>query len=106
MDIDWNSVLLWVLAGILIVVGVLVFWVARRNQRMAGQHVFRASRWSRGNHLFPAQVSVSPTDVVQYMPHWLGKREHTIHMAHIASVDIDTNLFFSNVIIETDRKSG
>jgi hypothetical protein len=105
MDIDWNSVLLWVLAGILIVVGVLVFWVARRNQRMAGQHVFRASRWSRGNHLFPAQVSVSPTDVVQYMPHWLGKREHTIHMAHIASVDIDTNLFFSNVIIETSGGS-
>jgi hypothetical protein len=105
MDIDWNSVLLWVLAGILIVVGVLVFWVARRNQRMAGQHVFRASRWSRGNHLFPAQVSISPTDVVQYMPHWLGKREHTIHMAHIASVDIDTNLFFSNVIIETSGGS-
>ena len=39
------------------------------------------------------------------MPYWFGKREHTIHMAHIASVDIETNLFFSNVIIETSGGS-
>ncbi len=88
MTIDWNSVLLWVLGGALVVVAVLGFWVARRNRRMPGEHVFRASRWSRGNHLFQTQVSISPTDVVQYVPHWVGKREHTIHMAHIASVDI------------------
>jgi hypothetical protein len=103
--IDWTSVLLWVLGGAMVVVGLLFFWAARRNQRMTGDHVFRASRLSRGNHLFPTQVSISPTDVVQYMPHWFGKREHTIHMAHIASVDIDTNLFFSNVIIETSGGS-
>ena len=102
---DWNSVLIWVLAGAFVVVAALVFWIAKRNQRMPGAHVFRASRWSRGNHLFPTQVAISPTDVVQYLPHWLGKREHTIHMAHIASVDIDTNLFFSNVIIETSGGS-
>ena len=101
MTIDWNAVLLWGLIGVLIVLAALVFWLARLNQRMPGEHVFRASRWSRGNHLFPTQVSISPTDVVQYAPHWLGKREHTIHMAHIASVDINTNLFFSNVVIET-----
>lgn len=102
---DWNSVLLWVLAGTVVVVAVIVFWLAKRNRRMPGEHVFRASRWSRGNHLFPTQVAISPSDVVQYMPHWLGKREHTIHMAHIASVDVDTNLFFSNVIIETSGGS-
>jgi hypothetical protein len=105
MTTDWNAVLLWVLVGALVVVAVLLFWVSRRNRRMPGDHVFRASRLSRGNHVFPTQVSISPTDVVQYMPHWVGKREHTIHMAHIASVDIDTNLFFSNVIIETSGGS-
>jgi hypothetical protein len=101
MTIDWNSVLLWGLTGVLIVGAALAFWLARLNRRMPGEHVFLASRWSRGNHVFPTQVSISPTDVVQYTPHWLGKREHTIHMAHIASVDINTNLFFSNVVIET-----
>lgn len=105
MSIDWNAVLLWVVGGAVVVAAVLGFWVSRRNTRMPGDHVFRASRWSRGNHLFPTQVSISPTDVVQYMPHWVGKREHTIHMAHIASVDIDTNLFFSNLIIETSGGS-
>ena len=102
---DWTSVLLWVLGGLVVVAAVLAFWMSRRNRRMPGDHVFRASRWSRGNHLFPTQVSISPTDVVQFMPHWVGKREHTIHMAHIASVDIDTNLFFSNLIIETSGGS-
>jgi len=101
MTTDWNGVLLWGLVGALIVVAAPVFWLARQNRRMPGEHVFQASRWSRGNHLFPTQVAISPTDVVQYMPHWFGKREHTIHMAHIASVDINTNLFFSNVVIET-----
>jgi len=105
MATDWNTVLLWVLGGAIVVVAALLFWISRRNRRMPGEHVFRASRWSRGNHLFPTQVSISPADVVQYVPHWLGKREHTIHMAHIASVDIDTNLFFSNVIIETSGGS-
>ena len=102
---DWTSVLVWVLGGLLVVGAVLLFWISRRNRRIPGEHVFRASRWSRGNHVFPTQVAISPSEVVQYLPHWVGKREHTIHMAHIASVDIDTNLFFSNVIIETSGGS-
>jgi hypothetical protein len=39
------------------------------------------------------------------VPHWIGRREHTIHMAHVSSVDIETTLFFSNVIIETSGGS-
>src|SRR5260370_4828008 len=101
MTIDWNSLLLWLLGGGILVAVVLAFWIATRNRRMPGDQVFRASRLSRGNHLFPTQVGISPTDVVQYKPHWFGKREHTIHMAHIASGALDTHLFFSHVIIET-----
>ncbi|HEX6462821.1 MAG TPA: PH domain-containing protein [Vicinamibacterales bacterium] len=101
MSTDWNAVLLWVLLSALVIAAALTFWVVRRNRRLPGEHVFRASRWSRGNHVFPTQVSISPTDVVQYQPHWFGAREHTIHMAHVASVDIDTKLFLSNVVIET-----
>ena len=63
--------------------------------------VFRASRLSRGNHLFPTQVLISPTSVVHYTPQWIGKREQSIHIAHVASVRIDTNLLFSDVFIET-----
>lgn len=102
---DWNSVLIWLLVGGALVAVLLLWWIASRSRRMAGDHVFRASRWSRGNHLFPTQVAISPSDVVQYVPHWIGRREHTIHMAHISSVDIETTLFFSNVIIETSGGS-
>lgn len=101
MTSDTNSLLVWLLGGAIVAAVLFVVLVAVRSRRMPGEHVFRASRWSRGNHLFPTQVAISPTDVVQYKPHWFGRREHTIHMAHISSVDVDTNLFFSNVIIET-----
>jgi hypothetical protein len=63
--------------------------------------VFRASRLSRGNLLLPTQVSVTPTSVVHFKPEVVGGREHSMHIAHVASVMIDRNLFFSNVVIES-----
>jgi hypothetical protein len=39
--------------------------------------------------------------VVHHTPQWIGGVEQSIHMAHVASVRIDTNLLFSNVLIET-----
>ena len=105
MTSDWNPVLIWTIAVIVVAAGILIFWIASRGKRMAGEHVFRASRWSRGNHLFPTQVAISPTSVVHYTPTWFGRREQSIHMAHVASVEIDTNLFFSNVLIETSGGS-
>ena len=55
--------------------------------------------------MFPTQVAITPTSVVHYTPEWFGRREQSIHMAHVASVEIDTNLFFSNVVIETSGGS-
>jgi hypothetical protein len=56
---------------------------------------------SRSNRLFPTQVLISPNSVVRYTPQWVGKVEHSIHIAHISSVNIDTDLLFSHVLIET-----
>jgi hypothetical protein len=102
---DTHSLLVWGITGAVLVVAALVAIVAARSRRMPGEHVFVASRLSRGNHLFPAQVAITPTEVVQFVPRWVGRREHTIHMAHVASVDISTNLFFSNIEIETSGGS-
>lgn len=102
---DANSVLVWVLGGVLVVAAVLITAVVMRGRRLPGDHVFRASRWSRGNHLFPTQVAILPDSVVHYTPQWVGRREQSIHMAHVASVEVDTNLFFSNVVIETSGGS-
>src|SRR5438067_2181101 len=105
MTTDYHTLLYWMIGGAVVVLAALAAVIAARGRPLPGEHVFRASRLTRGNHLFPAQVAVSPTDVVQYLPGWVGRREHTIHMAHIASVDISTNLFFSNIVIETSGGS-
>jgi hypothetical protein len=88
--------------GIVLVVIVAVavfFWF--KGRRMPGPHVFRASRLSRGNLLFPTQVAVTGTSIVHYTPEWVGGREQSMHLAHIASVAIDRNLFFADVMIES-----
>lgn len=94
---------LWIpVAGVLaaiVIAFVLFFWW--KGQPFAGGDVFRASRLSRGNRYFPTQVLITPTSVVHYTPELFGRKEHSIHVVHVASVSIDTNLFFSDVIIET-----
>ena len=105
MTTDWNTLLYWSIGGVAVIVALFATVVALRGRRIAGEYVFRASRWSRGNHLFPTQVAITPTNVVHYTPEWIGRREQSIHLAHVASVEIDTNLFFSNVVIETSGGS-
>jgi hypothetical protein len=84
-----------------VAVGALLAFFWNKGRRMPGQHVFRASRWSRGNRLYPTQVSVTPTSIVHYTPELFGGREQSMHLAHVASVVIDRNLFFSDVMIES-----
>lgn len=90
-----------VAGAVLVLLVLLAVLVWHKGRRFASGHVFRASRLSRGNRLLPVQVLITPTSVVHYTPQWFGKLEHSIHMAHVASVRIDTNLFFSDVFIET-----
>jgi hypothetical protein len=95
----------YVVAG-LVALAVLVLFVSRaKNRRFATGDVFVASRLSRGNRIFPTQVAVTPTSVVQFKPQWLGRQEHSIHISHVSSVNIDTGLLLSDVIIETSGGS-
>lgn len=92
-----------VLAAVVVALVTLFWW---RGQPFAAGDVFRASRWSHGNHYFPTQVLITPTAVIHYTPELFGRKEHSIHIVHVASVGIDTNLFFSDVIIETSGGSA
>ena len=99
--IQGDTTIWWVtfFAAVIITVFVAFFWA--KGRRRPGQHVFRASRFSRGNILFPTQVSVTPSSVLHFKPELVGGREHSIHIHHISSVMIDRNLFFSDILIET-----
>ncbi|MEO7156221.1 MAG: hypothetical protein ABI039_01590 [Vicinamibacterales bacterium] len=87
-----------VVAAMVITLALFLWW---KGRPFADGDVFRASRFSRGNRWFPTQVLVTPTAVVHYTPEVVGRKEHSIHIVHVASVSIDTNLFFSDVLIET-----
>ena len=93
---------LWI-AGLVVVVtvaAVLIFlWT--KGRPLDGPHVFRASRFSRGNFLYPTQVAVSPGSVLHYTPSLVGAEEQSMHIAHVASVLIQRKLFFSDVLIES-----
>jgi hypothetical protein len=81
--------------------GLILWYVLRKGRARAGDHVYRASRLTAGNRIFPAQVIVTPSSVTLLKPQWVGKREESRHIAHVASISIDTNLIFSDVQIET-----
>jgi hypothetical protein len=98
-DVDMRLVWAAVTLAVIALIALVVIW--RKGRPFAPGDVFRASRLSKGNHLFPTQVLISPSSVVHYTPEWFGRLEHSMHMAHVASVRIDTNLMFSDLYIET-----
>jgi hypothetical protein len=91
----------WLVLVVAVVGLSAVAFIWSKGRKLPGDHVFRASRLSRGNLMFPTQVAVTPTSVVHYTPELAGGREHSMHIAHIASVLIDRNLMFSDVLIES-----
>lgn len=94
---DWA----WTVGGLVAAVALAALFFWSKGRPFGQGRVFRASRLSAGNRLFPTQVIIMPGSVVHYTPQWIGRLEHSIHIAHVASVKIDTNLLFADVYIET-----
>jgi hypothetical protein len=88
-----------------VVVGLGIFaWAVNyvRNRPFTGEtRVFRASRWTKGNRIWPTQVAVFPNRVVRYTPRLFGHFEETVGIAQVASVSVDSSLLFGDVVIET-----
>ncbi len=68
--------------------------------------VFVASRWTHGNRLFPTRIIVSPERVIRLKPRWFGSNEESIAMARVASVNIDTGIFWSDIRIDSSGGSN
>lgn len=96
-----DATLWWIAFAVIVAVALVLMFFWLKGRRLPGEHVFRASRLSRGNFIFPTQVSVTPASVLHFTPEIVGGREQSIHIHHISSVMIDRNLFFSDVLIET-----
>ncbi|MGB8931157.1 MAG: hypothetical protein WCC48_07920 [Anaeromyxobacteraceae bacterium] len=62
---------------------------------------FVASRWTRGNFLFPTVIEVNDTAVVRKKRSWFSVDEMSIHLQRVASVRIDTGILWSDILIES-----
>ncbi|HNX30163.1 MAG TPA: PH domain-containing protein [Holophaga sp.] len=62
---------------------------------------FKASRWTRGNHLFRTVIEVTDTAVIWRKRSWFSRNEMSIHLQRVASVRINTGLLWSEILIES-----
>jgi hypothetical protein len=62
---------------------------------------FIASRWTRGNHIFPTRIVVSPLHVSRVKPHLFSKTEESIAISQVASVEIETGIIWSQISIDS-----
>lgn len=62
---------------------------------------FVASRWTRGNLLFPTRIVVTPEHVLRVKPRLFGSTQESIAIPAVASVQISTGVFWSDIRIDS-----
>ncbi len=67
--------------------------------------IFKASRWTHGNHIFRTVIEVTDMAVVLHKRSWLSKDEISISISKVASVHIKTGLFWASILIESSGGS-
>ena len=67
--------------------------------------LFQASRWTRGNFLFPTKIEVTDTAIVRRKRSWFKLDEISISLPKVASVHIKTGLIWSDILIESSGGS-
>ena len=66
---------------------------------------FTASRWTRGNLIFPTRIVVSPLHVSRVKPRLLGTTDESIAISQVASVQIRTGIIWSAIRIDSSGGS-
>jgi len=102
---DPTPVLLYAAIAIGLVLLALIAAALWKSRPFRDGEVFVASRLTRGNRIFPTQVAIGPSSVIQCKSRWIGREEQSIHISHVASVTIRTGALFSDVVIETSGGS-
>lgn len=62
---------------------------------------FTASRWTRGNLIFPVRIVVTPLHVSRVKPRFFGSTEESIAIAQVASVQITTGMIWAQIRIDS-----
>jgi hypothetical protein len=67
---------------------------------------FTASRLTRGNFFFPTRIVVSPEHVLRIKPRLFGSTQESIAIPAVASVQISTGVFWSDIRIDSSGGSN
>lgn len=67
----------------------------------AEKYVFKSSRLTAGNFLFPLRIEVTPQRVSRIKPRLIGSDEESISISQVASVSIRTGLIWSTIQIDS-----
>jgi len=62
---------------------------------------FAASRWTRGNRIFPTRMVVTPLHVSRVKPRLFGTTDESIAINQVASVQIKTGVIWSEIRIDS-----
>lgn len=63
--------------------------------------IFRASRWTRGNFLFPTVIEVTDRAITRRKRSWFSLDEISMAMSKVASVHLKTGVIWSDILIES-----
>jgi hypothetical protein len=67
---------------------------------LSASETFTASRWTRGNLLFPVRIIVTPQHVSRLKGRLFGSNEESIAIGKVASVKISTGVVWSEIRID------
>lgn len=67
--------------------------------------IFAASRWTKGNFLFPTKIVVNKLRVSRIKSRLFGSTEESISIPQVASVKISTGMIWSDIVIESSGGS-
>jgi len=70
------------------------------------KQVFKASRLTHGNFIFPVRIEVTRERVCRVKPRLIGSNEESIPIAKVASVNIETGLIWSAIRIDSSGGSN
>ena len=62
---------------------------------------FKASRWTKGNHVFRTIIEVTDRAIIRHKRSWFSNDEISFSMSKVASVHIKTGFWWSDILIES-----
>ena len=72
---------------------------------IAEGETFTASRWTKGNFIFPTKIVVNRLRVSRVKSRLFGSTEESISISQVASVRITTGMMWSDIIIDSSGGS-